>query len=446
MKTVKIILIILLVLFVLLGVGLQIFLTKGLTTALNQGVFPAVKSMYGLDMSITGASVNLLRGSADLSGFKVRNLKEYEEPYLFSVDQCRFDVEMFSLIKRDPIVIRKVEASGATLVIERNKAKKYNVVELAQALKPVESKEKAPPEKPSEPQQPPAEEPAAVPMKPIPLQVRQIAVSTFVKYVDSGRDMTYEFSLRFTGSDIFTIPADDQKASLFVLRGSLAHKTDSFVTDLNAMVEPLTDPKNASFKATGSILDIDAEFLSKFLKKNQMESRSFSIKPSITCAQGDLQGSRIDVVLNDLKVVGVQIGDTTLKMPLSGTLQRPVLNLTGALQSIYSEQAMKIGKTLGQRELQKQLGVGTNTSAGAMLTSGLSNNVKEVADSPALQELISQVASGSQSTNSAVTNKPLGDAVGDALTEQVDKNVKELKGNEDVKKTIKGLSNALFGE
>ena len=45
MKTVMTVLMVLLVIAVLLGVGLQMFLTRGLTTALNQGVFPAVDIM-----------------------------------------------------------------------------------------------------------------------------------------------------------------------------------------------------------------------------------------------------------------------------------------------------------------------------------------------------------------------------------------------------------------
>ncbi|MFA7368874.1 MAG: hypothetical protein WC334_04445, partial [Kiritimatiellales bacterium] len=141
MKTLGIILAALLLIVVLLGVGLQMFLTKGLTTALNRRVFPVVKSMYGLDMSITNASVNLLKGTAELDGFTVRNLKGYEEPTLLTFDKCLLEVEMLSLLKRDPVVIQMAEAKGATLIIERNKEELFNVKELADALKPVESKE-----------------------------------------------------------------------------------------------------------------------------------------------------------------------------------------------------------------------------------------------------------------------------------------------------------------
>jgi hypothetical protein len=451
MKILGIILAVLLVIAALLGAGLQLFLTKGLTTALNQGVFPAVKGMYGLEMSITNASVNLLKGTAELEGFSVRNLKGYEEPYLLTFDTCRLEVDMLSLLKRDPVIIKRAETQGAVLVVERNQAQQFNVKELADALKPVESKEApVPPKKPAPqpapaPQPEPPAEPAPQPAKPIPVHIRRIAVDALVKCVNLEWVGNIDLNLRLTGSDLFTVPAEGQPNSLLVLRGSAAHQKDSFATDLNAILEPLTDLEKPSFNATGSILDIDADFLGELLRKNDMESRSFSIKPSIICARGQLKGSRIDLVLNDLQIYGAAIGDTTLKLPLYGTLQRPVLDITGALQSLFSEQSVKIGKAIGMRELQKQLGAGTNAAPRDLLLNQLTNRVEEIEKSPALQQLLQQVAPGAQSTNATGTNRPIREAVSNALIEQLGQNVKELEGNEEVKDSLRNLGSSLFG-
>ena len=453
MKTLGIILAVLLVIVALLGVGLQMFLTKGLTTALNQGVFPAVKSMYGLDMSITNASINLFGGTVELDGFAVRNLEGYEEPYLLTFDKCLLEVEMISLLKRDPVVIKLVDAKGATLVVEQNKKQLFNVKELADALKPVESKKapstSAPQQEPTSQQPSPAPQPApsaAPKAKQVPVHIRRIAVDALVKYTDSGKNKTYDMNLRLTGSDLFTVPAKGQPNSLLVLRGSLSHDKKSFVTDLNAILEPLTHPQSPSFNATGSILGVDAGFLGDLLKKNKMQSSSFSIKPSIICSKGNLKGSRIDLILNNLKIYGTEIGDTTLKLPLNGTLQQPVLDLTGALQSLFSEQGVKIGKAIGMRELKKQLKIDTNAAPHDMVVSGLTNNVKEVKESPALQQLIQQVIPGEPSTNTAATNPAIGEAVGNILLEQLDKNVKGPEGNDAVKESLKSLGNSLFGK
>jgi hypothetical protein len=449
MKIFSIILAVLLVILVLLGVGLQMFLTKGLTTALNQGVFPAVKGMYGLNMSITNASVNLLKGNAELDGFSVRNLKGYEEPMLLTFDQCLLELDMLSLLKRDPVVIDQVTVAGAKLFIERNKERQFNIQELAEALKPVESSEAPTTSTPAPTQQPAPEQPSApsetAPApKPVPVHIRQIAVDTLVKYTDSKRGKHYDLTLRLTGADLFTVPAADQPESLIVLRGSLAHKEDAFATDLNALVKPLTDPQSPTFTATGSILNIDADFLRELLEKNDMQSTSFSVEPSVTCTDGRLDGSQINLTLKELKVYGADIGSLTLKLPLGNTLTHPVIDLPGALSSVLSDQGLKIGKTVGLRELQKEFGLGTNTTARGMLIDGLTNNVKELRENPELQELIQQVVPG-VSTNSASTNKPLGETVGDALSEQLGKSVKELEGNEAVKESLRNLGKSLFG-
>ncbi len=431
MKTLSIILIVLLVIVALLGFGLQTFLTKGLTTALNQSVFPAVKSMYGLDMSIENASVNLLKGQAELQGFTVRNLKGYEEPMLLTFDQCRLDIEMMSLLKHDPIIIKLAEAKGATLTVERNKDKKYNVKELADALKPVESAGEPSKAEPA---------PATKQAKPVPVHIRRIAINATVLYVDTKRDRTFPLNLRLTGSDLFTLPAEGQPNSLLVLRGSLADDENSFVTDLNAIVEPLVDPANPSFNATGNILDIDAEFLKELLDKNDMESGPFSINPSITCNQGQLEGSHIDLALTDLKIYGAEIGDTTLPLQLKGTLQRPVIDLTAALQALFSEQSVNILKAIGLKEL----GANPTGKPGENLLQGLTNNVSEIAESPALQELIQQIVPGSQPTNTTTTHPPISKTLSDVLFEQLEKNVKEVETNDT--DSLKGLINSLFGD
>ena len=460
MKTLGIIFAVLLVIAALLVAGLQMFLTKGLTTALNQGVFPAVKAMYGLEMGITNASVNLLKGTAELDGFTVRNLKGYEEPYLLTFDRCLLEVEMMSLLKRDPVVIKTVEALGATLVIEQNREKKLNIQELADALKPVESAQVPPPAEPSDPppapdrpDAPPPAEPAAELVKPVPVHIRRIAVDALVKCINLDWVGDIDLNLRLTGSDLFTVPAKGQPNSLLVLRGSLAKDETAFATDLNAILQPLTDLQNPSFNATGSILDVQSPYLRNLLKKNDMESSSFSIDPSITCSEGRLRGSRIDLILKKLKIFGTDIGDTTLKLPLNGTLQAPSLDITGAFQSLFSEESLKIGKTIGLRELRKglskELGVDATATPQQMLMQGLTNQVKEVNESPALQELIQQIIPGARTTNSVstntvATNRPLGETVGDALSERLGKSVKELEGNEAVKETLKSLGSGFF--
>lgn len=426
------VLVVLLVLVVLGLVGLQAFLTKGLTATLNKGVFPAVKAMYGLNMSIENASVNVLKGTAVLEGFMVRNLKGYQEPVLLRFDECRMDVDIMSLISRDPIIVNEAVADGAVLVIERNKEKKINMQELAEALKPVESAE----EESAADTEPEAPQPAEK-AEPIPLHVRRIVANLEVQYIDSGRDRRYPLDLNLTARDIFTVPEAGQPSSLITLRGSMADDKRSFVTDLNAMVEPLTDLKKPNFTLSGSILDIDAEFIADLLEKNDMKSGPFSITPSIRCRQGQLEDSVVSLRLKELQIHNAVIGEAKLQLPVLS--QPPWINLPAALTDFLSKQGLNIGLNLGLKELSKEAGVELGDSPQETLMNALTNNVKEIGDSEALQDLIQQVAPGALSTNGAVTNKPVKEAVGDALIEQLEDNVKELEGNEEVKDLLRGL-------
>ena len=405
MKILRILFIILLVTIALLGLGLQAFLSKGLTTALNHTVFPRVKTQYGLDMSVENASVNLLKGCAELQGFAVRNLANYEEPVLLTFDQCRLDIEMTSLIKRAPIVIKLVEGTGAKLIIERSKEKTYNIKELADTFLPTE-----PAIEPAKPISQPA--PAPVKEKPatdlvaekseiIPIHIRRIAIDATVLYADSKRGRKIPLNLRLTASDIFTIPSNEQPDSLVVLRGSLADDKNSFITDLNAIVAPLVDPDNPTFNASGSVLGIDAEILQELLDKNDMASGPFSIKPSIACKKGDLEGSKIDLELTNLELYGANIGDTALTLPILGTLKKPRVDLTAALQVLFSEQSVSIIKNIGLKELGVQPDDGT-------------------------------------------TNKPsITKTISNVLVEQLKKNVKEVDSVD--KDDLKGMINSLFG-
>ncbi len=323
-----------------------------------------------------------------LEGFAIRNIKNFKEINVLSSDRCQLHVEMRSLIWRKPLVIRHIEATGVMLVIERNSQRELNIQTFINALKSIESAEA-----PSIqiPQQKPAIRPApakSTPRKPFPVHLRHLAVNGLLRYVDSKRDKTYDLSLRLTASNLFTIPAQDQPDSLLVLRGALLKNKNTFVTDLNAVIKPLTDPNNPTFNAIGSILDIDIDFLNDLLQKNDMESRSFSINPSIICTQGRLDGSLINLTLNDLAIHKTEIGDTALNLPLNGTLSKPSIDLTDALQTFFSDQAIKIGQTIIQRKLKKGLGIDTNATPSDLLINGLMDRVNELKGNTAAKKTL----------------------------------------------------------
>ena len=415
MKILSILLIVLLVILALLGFGLQRFLTEGLTVALNEQIFPAVESEYGVKVSVTNASVNLFKGRAELQGLHVSNLEGYEEPHLLTAEKLLLQLDLLSLLKRDPITIRLIEAKGAMLVIERNKKSKINIKEIADALAPTEKEgEEELTESPSTEMPESPSDTISKKSPALPIHIRRIAFDLTVLYADSKTKETYTLSLQLKGSDLFTLPAAGQPDSFLILRGTLAEDDRSCVIDMNARVEPLIDRATPSFKASGSILDIEAKVLEDLLEKNNMSSGPFSIKPSITCSQRSLEKSKIEITLQDLNFSGTDLGKTTLNLPIGGTLDRPTLDLTSALQSLFSKNPSNILKLLSSQK----------------------------SESRSKQKKNSDPIDTTKIPAEELTADSLRQTLNEVLSEQIDENVKDSKDN----KTLKHLTESLFGK
>ena len=431
MKTRHIVLLVLLLIITLIGLGVQTFLARGLASVLNQRVFPEIQARYGLVLSVEDASVSLLKRRAEFWGFAIRNLEGFGEPALLTVDKCKIDLELLSLLKRNPIVFKLVKAKGVTLVAERNGKGALNLQELADALDP----KPAPQEEPAAPytgaplrvvaesapqEEPTAPAPAAAASGDMPVHIRRLVLDGFVRYVDTERNLRIPLSLRLLASDLFSIPAEDQPFSLIVLRGAHADNPDTFVTDLNAIVEPLVDPENPSFDLSGGIEKISTDLLTDLLVQYDMESDSFfSIKPSVTCKQGSLEGSHVNLVLDDLTYRGAALGEIALKFPFTGTLQNPEYDLTLAIQSIFSKQTIKLLSTIGLQELDKATG--------------------DPEEKPESQEAGETAPPEPPQPKESKTP-------GDLLFEQLEKSMKEVEGNKDIKDALNKLGSSLFGD
>lgn len=411
MNAKPILLIMLVLILILLGFGAQIFLTRGLTSVLNDTVFPELQARYGLDAGIETAEIQLLKGQAVVTGLTVKNPGNYEKPVLLSTDRCLIQVEWKSLIKRNPIIVKLVQINGAALTVERNQEHDINVKELSDRIRNPQTAETAAP----------GEEPVAAETRPEPethqpapaekaravaVQFRRIELDGTLLYTDRVINRDYPMAFELTGSNLFTVPAPGQPSALLTLRGARTDDPTAFETDLNAFIEPLTDLENPTFNATGSIKNIDPQLIEKLLRKNNMKSGAFSVKPSVACKQGRLDGSSVDVMLDDVEYQNTKIGNTTLHVPVGGTLQNRTYDLTAALQSLFSENAGNILKAIMKKE-----------------------------DKP------SGKPAGSEPAQPAKE-----ESVSDQLINQLGDSVKEVDENPELKKSLRELSNSLFGE
>jgi hypothetical protein len=418
MNAKPILLIVLVLILILLGFGAQIFLTRGLTSVLNDTVFPRLKAQYGLDAGIENAEVQLLKGQAVVTGLTVMNPTNYVKPVLLSAERCTVRIEWKSLLKRDPIVVKQVLISGAELTVERNKEHDINIRDLSDILRnPPKAREPAGivTQTVDDDTQPAPEEsrPATVASKkskPVSVQFLRIEADGTVLYTDRVLKSKYSLKFELAGNNLFTVPQQGQPSTLLTLRGSLADDPSVFETDLSAFIEPLTDLENPTFNATGSVKNIDPKLIEKLLRKNDLKSGPFSIQPSVACRKGRLDGSSVDLMLTSLEYQNTKIGDTTLHVPVSGTLQKRTYDLTAALQSLFSNNAGNILKAFIKKD-------------------------KTLNDTPA-----------SEPEDSPADEAKPESSASDVLIDKLGKSVKEIDDNPELKKSLRELSNSLFGD
>ncbi len=410
MNAKPILLIVLVLVLILLGFGAQIFLTRGLTSVLNETVFPKLKAQYGLDAGIENAEVHLLKGQAVVTGLTVMNPTNYVKPVLLSAERCTVRIEWKSLLKRNPIVVKQVLISGAELTVERNKEHDINVRDLSDILRhPPKTKAPDGVAQPAPQESRPAAA-ASKKSKPVSVQFLRIEADGTLLYTDRVLKNKYPLRFELAGNNLFTVPQQGQPSTLITLRGSLADDPSVFETDLSAFIEPLTDLENPTFNATGSIKNIDPKLIEKLLRKNDLKSGPFSVHPSVACREGRLDGSSVDLMLTSLEYQNTKIGDTTLHVPVAGTLQNRTYDLTTALQSLFSNNAGNILKALMKKEVSPKKSPSDKPQ-----------------DSPAAEPQADESAS-------------------DLLVDKLGKSVKEIDDNPELKKSLRELSNSLFGD
>lgn len=407
MNAKPILLFILLVVLALLGFGAQVYLSRTLDDLLTKRVIPGIEAEYGLVASYDSSNLDLLKRRVDLNGIVLRNPDGFRNPTLLMIDHCMAVVELKSLIKRDPIIINLVDINGTTMTVERNKERRINIQGLSDVeVTPPQARQAA--SSPARQQPTAAEKPrrSTAKKQSVPLQFRRIEIDGTVLYDDRARSRDYLFDVELAANNIFTAPATDQPSTLVTLRGALAKEPAAFATDLNAFIEPLVDPRKPTFNVTGSIENIDPKLIEKMLEKNEMKCGAFSITPSIACKGGLLDGSTISATLKELAIHGSKVENTTLDIPIQGSLTEISINsidLTGALQSLFSN------------------------NAGSLLNALIQKKVKPEKKKP--------------------DEKPKKEAsVGDVLIDKLGGSVKEIDGNQKLKKSLRELGDSLFGD
>lgn len=437
--------------------GLHLFLQFGLTKTLREVVLPQLKADYGIDAKVGRLSINLPNGMLYLEDIEVRNPEGFLLENVASIGRVAVQVDLFSLLGKEPIIINRIEVESALLNVIRNKEGEFNLDSLQAALPPppepvLETGTQPPPEKvpevgnePTLPQ-PRPEVAQAEPLREIIIQ--SLSCRAKVRYVDFRLDqLDIVLDLGLSGSNLSNLRDPAAKWGELSLMGSLGNRRTSFVTDLNAQVAPLVNPETPSFDLGGKVMEIDPRLLDEAYDKLGIRSAPFGLEPFLHCRAGEFQDSSVvlelrDIVLEDKladRLGGMaSIGSLRFPVPIEGSLQAPSVNMQSALTTAVGGNAHTLVSSFLSGMLEQEAGV-TNVVSDDLTDTAvavLAAKVDEIGESETVQKVLKDLANGAAFD----TNSPApinADLLVDVLSEQVD----EVGESETVQKALKDLAN-----
>ena len=333
-----------LLLLVVIVVGVVVLnnvLKNRLTPILNDKVLPPLEEKMKVDMSIGGASVNIVGGSVNIDDVKVGNPKGFGDEQLFTLKRLAVDLGMGRLFRalREGTVdieISEVAITDANLGIIKNSEGLLNLKVLADNMKgeekPAEKPKDEPTDKPEE--GPKKEGPAELPK----VWLKTLGISTAVGYVDRSKDEPLEIKLAYKLAleNISTYETEAGPNGTISITGALAGDEAKCTTDLKGTIAPIVDPLKATFDISGDIGNVDLAFAMKYLVVAGISScQSLGVRVGIATQDGAFaKESNISLVVKGVVVTGelgsqlAKVGmsvipELALPFPISGTLAEP---------------------------------------------------------------------------------------------------------------------------
>ena len=337
MKTFFRVILILVLLLVVAVFGLNLFLEKGLTPAIQKAL-PAVEEKLGAPVSVGKASVSLFQGSVVLEDVSVGNPEGFNQPHLFSLARSVQDIALWPLITKQEIRVEEVTIENSDLTVVRNKDGLINLEVILANLKKGadETTEPAPEEKPEEQ---PEQEPTPLP----PFELEQLFVSSLLTYVQeksSGEPFNLGLQLKITGKEIGTIGEPTDRGTLSIV-GNLAGNQELFVINLDGKIAPITDPLKPTFEIEGKVNSVQLTMFEIFQKDFKINGGMMGLDMTLHAKDGvfDPEKSQIRVLINQPDLgsglglpAGFQPASLTFPVKVSGTVQEPKVNFMAGLK------------------------------------------------------------------------------------------------------------------
>ncbi len=441
---------------VVILLGLHLFLQYGLTKTMREVVLPRIKTETGIDARVGRLSINLPNGILYLNDVAVKNPDGFLLENLASVERVRLEVDLLSLLKQNPILVKSIEVENVLFNVVRNKDGEVNLNALQAAVPPAEpipGTGQPMPEEVPDLSQEPAPMPEPVVAKPLPeVLVEVLLCRAKVRYVDFRlNQLDIVLDLGVTGSNLSTQRDPSLPWGELSVIGSLGNKRTSFVTDLRMLLAPLANPQAPSFDLTGKVLEIDPRIMEEAYSKLGIRSAPFGLDPAIYCRGGWFRDSEVvvnlkEIVLEDklAKQLGgmASIGSLRFPVPVEGSLQEPTVNMQQALSAAIGGNAGTLLDSFLKGVAAKELGQGEppeDLSDAAIEVLG--EQVDEIGESETFKAVLKDLANGAASDTNAAS--PVSS---DTLIDILCEHVEEVGENEELKDELKSLGKWLFGQ
>mgnify|MGYP001813436642 CR=1 FL=1 len=439
-------------------VAFHLIMLYGLTKAMRDVVLPRIKTETGIDAKVGKLSINVANGMLYLSDVEVRNPEGFLLENLASIDRVEVAVDIKSLFKQQPLIVKNVEVENALVNVIRNQEGEFNFNALQEGLPKPAVPADAPPA--SEPGEPPPETPQetgapapAVEPEPLPeILFERVWAKATLRYVDfklNQLDVALDLDLKAMGLSTRRAPETPWGAA--ALKGALGTDQNSFQTDINLRLAPVTNPDVLSFDLTGRIMEIDTRMIQSAYDRMGIRSSPFGIEPRFQCRANRFENSEMAIVIRDV-VLEDKLADRLGGMgaieslrfvaPIQGTLQYPTVDVQSALMQAIGGNTRTIFDAWMKGQIDKHGGVGGEAgSVTDAAVEALGEQVEEIGESETVKKVLKDLADGEPSA----TNQPApisSDTIVDILGEQVE----EIGENEELKDELKNLGKWLFGK
>lgn len=335
---------------------------------------------------------NLFTGRLTAKTLSVPNPAGFETyPAMFQAPSVTARIAWPDLL-RGIVNIRSLEIPVIRVTIARNKAGGWNLPWLPQpdrpAAAPTDAAPQVPqqsqipdsPDRPKAPQAPAAESAEDIELSPMrskrELHIAHADINLEVIYADqmeTNPEPPLILRANISANDIFTYGyLPEPMWGKVTVQGNAMQEPDTFVIDLEAHIAPLLEPEKASFKMRGGIKNMDMHQIKPWYTATGLTSDALSLDTRIHVQQGDfrktshLKLTAVNAQLSDAlsqKLQNVKLPRIVeLQAPISGTLQKPSINLAQAItQSLLQTLAKNPEAVLDQisidgKSLRERLG------------------------------------------------------------------------------------------